>query len=109
MNLLELKRAFRKEGLAKGLVNIEAKRSDEVVAIIKQDCDFLQRNGLMDYSMNLVVESRPYEAQDLKALNTSGRKNVIDMRQLKRNEFLSQDGLEVYHLGIIDYLQTWNP
>jgi len=31
-----------------------------------------------------------------------------EMVPASRNILYSKDGLEIYHIGIIDYLQTWN-
>ena len=45
----------------------------------------------MDYSLYLVIERR------------NG-----DFDQLTRNEFISSDGTELYHVSVIDYLQEWN-
>ena len=45
----------------------------------------------MDYSLYLVVE----------------RSNGA-LRQPTRNEYLSSDGTELFHVSIIDYLQEWN-
>jgi hypothetical protein len=45
----------------------------------------------MDYSLLLVEE-----------------KITASFSQKSRNEFISNDGITLYHLGIIDFLQTWN-
>lgn len=45
----------------------------------------------MDYSLYIAVES--YQNND-------------DVNN--RNKYVSKDGQELYHIGIIDYLQTWN-
>jgi hypothetical protein len=42
----------------------------------------------MDYSLLLVIEQA--------------------CAPLTRNQFLSNDGAEVYHVGIIDFLQVWD-
>ena len=62
------------------------------------DTVFLREQGLMDYSLNFVVE--------VNSLNNGP--STLKSNQLKRNEFMSLDRKEIYHLGIIDYLQTWN-
>ena len=41
----------------------------------------------MDYSLFVVVEMR-----------------TADVRNKTKNEFLSEDATEIYHIGIIDYL-----
>ena len=51
----------------------------------------MARWNIMDYSLFLVVERR------------SGA-----LHQPTRNEFLSADGTELFHVSIIDYLQEWN-
>ena len=54
--------------------------------------------------MNLVVESRKLALSHRK----SGYGTAPIQLRLSRNEVLSQDGLEMYHVGIIDYSQLWN-
>jgi 1-phosphatidylinositol-4-phosphate 5-kinase len=63
-------------------------------SVIKKDSDYLCSQGIMDYSILLVVEKveanqsfHPYES---------------------RNQFTSVDKKYVFHVGIIDYLQQWN-
>ena len=40
----------------KHVVNIHCERSDKVLNIIEDDCEFLKENGLMDYSLLLIKE-----------------------------------------------------
>ena len=44
----------------------------------------------MDYSMLLVIENSKFN------------------KQLTRNLFRSVDGNEIYHVGVIDFLQVWD-
>lgn len=56
---------------------------------------FLRQMGIMDYSLLLFVEK----------LNT---KKMSHSWNLSRNEFKSYDSRFVYHIGIIDFMTTWN-
>ena len=56
--------------------------------IIKADADFLAEHGFMDYSLLVNIEAREPGTSHENA----------------RNIFLSEDGREFIHLGIIDYL-----
>ena len=57
--------------------------------IIKHDADFLKSQGVMDYSMLLVIEKADFRVDET------------------RNRFMSADGTQIYHVGIIDYLQNY--
>jgi 1-phosphatidylinositol-4-phosphate 5-kinase len=52
----------------------------------------------MDYSLYLVVEKAPKQA------GFGGATPPGNFR----NWFRSEDGKQIYYLGIIDYLQNWN-
>lgn len=88
----------------------------EVDQIIKQDSQFLYKNRLIDYSLLLVVETVKLDCMDV--INSS---EVGPLHSLTdtRNRFISPrreitvNGKtvayqQVYHIGIIDYLQAWN-
>lgn len=76
----------------KRVVELQSKQSKQLRAIIELDCEFLRSKGLMDYSLYLTVEK------------------VLSANKLSpnRNRIYSYDGTELYHIGIIDYLQEWN-
>ena len=56
MNLVELQSQYEKEQLGMQIVNLESSQSEEINRIIRRDSKFLSNLGLMDYSLNLVVE-----------------------------------------------------
>ena len=60
------------------LINLNKDESKALASVLEADSKFLASHGLMDYSLLLVVETCPI------------------------------DGRQSYHMGIIDYLQTWN-
>ena len=64
--------------------------------IIEKDTEFLRSQGIMDYSLLLIVE------QITSKLQTAHR-----FENLSRNEYKSYDNSMIYHLGIIDFLQQW--
>ena len=61
-------------------------------SIIKADSQFLMEHNLMDYSLFITVE------------NTVGFSRSVT----NRNRIHSSNFAEIYHIGIIDYLQEWN-
>ena len=54
----------------------------------------------MDYSLYLTVEKAN--------ISTSIQQNNIAKTSGNRNILFSEDGTEIYHLGVIDYLQKWD-
>ena len=75
----------------KRIISVQSTKKIQLNDIIQQDTAFLRKFDIMDYSLFLVVEHRS---------------DII--RHLTHNEFLSQDGSELYHISIIDFLQQWN-
>ena len=60
--------------------------------MLQRDIAFLRDQKLMDYSLYLTVE----------------KVDKVDKNLETRNRFYSIDGTELYHIGLIDYLQTYN-
>ena len=56
------------------------------------DTMFLMSKGIMDYS--LLIKSEQY--------------NPNSYTEVSRHCHISSDKREIYHIGIIDYLQKWN-
>ena len=76
--------------MSKGVVTLPSEVKEELDALVKYDATFLRDHGIMDYSTYLVVER--FEGF---------------LNEETRHEFQSQLGGELYHVSIIDYLQTW--
>ena len=87
--------------------------------VIRDDANFLRKHNLMDYSLYLAVENNDdmsrEEIRQCAAQQEEGSFNMAfgaeerPSRNIsERNQFYSLDGSEVYHIGIIDYLQLWN-
>ena len=51
----------------------------------------------MDYSLLINIES-----------SNDGKANKVNNKLTKNNFFVSRDGTEYYHIGIIDYLQKFD-
>lgn len=65
------------------------------------DSKFLKNKEMMDYSLFIVVEQvKPQSEKDLTHLENKLR--------YKRNSYLSSNKEEIYHIGIIDYIQLWD-
>ena len=63
---------------------------------MKLDVNFLQKHNLMDYSLLIQIENlKKDQAMD------------IDEDFLSRNQYISDNHKEIYHIGIIDYLQSF--
>ena len=75
------------------LVKLDAQDIEKISNIVQQDSDFLERMGLIDYSLLLDVE------QLTNSLQSQDRFN-----RLSRNEFRAYDDSKIYHIGIIDFL-----
>jgi hypothetical protein len=73
------------------IISVQQESKEKINKILQYDSAFMARWNIMDYSLFLVVERR------------SGA-----LHQPTRNEFLSADGTELFHVSIIDYLQEWN-
>ena len=65
------------QALGSKLLNFDDSESLNLEEILRSDAHFLASNFLMDYSCLLTIETSP------------------------------QSGRQIYHLGIIDYLQEW--
>ena len=63
---------------------------------------FLKSKNIMDYSLYVVVETNEMDPETYEYIMNQDRKRK------KRHIFLSKDAKEIYHIGIIDYLQLWN-
>ena len=88
LNFIEINR-----DLGQSLVNLTIQQIDDLNACIKEDCAFLSKHNLMDYSLLLVIET----------LNPN---RITKLNPSNRNSFHCNDKL--LHIGIIDYLQEFN-
>ena len=79
--------------LKRSLFSCKSKEREGILSILEADSVFLMKHNIMDYSLLLVIE----EAGMMTLLNPS-----IIQREDTRNKYGGQ------HLGIIDYLQTYN-
>lgn len=77
----------------KKLVRLDVDHIEPMYDIIEKDTEFLRRQGIMDYSLLLIVE------QITSKIQTAHR-----FENLSRNEYKSYDNSMIYHVGIIDFL-----
>jgi hypothetical protein len=87
VNFVEINKSNKK------LVKLDYQDIEAISNIVQEDSDFLERMGLIDYSLLLDVE------QLTNNLYTEDRFN-----KLSRNEFKAYDNSKIYHIGIIDFL-----
>lgn len=90
-NLRLLDECLAAANVEKRIVSVQQESKAKINKLLEVDSAFLARWNIMDYSLYLVVE----------------RCNGA-LRQPTRNEYLSSDGTELFHVSIIDYLQAWN-
>ena len=84
---------------------------ENVNTIIRKDTNFLASCQIMDYSILLGIESKVLVDVgnfDHKVKN-AGRKNsrassTAELTRFKRHRFISPDGLQTYHISMIDFL-----
>ena len=94
----------------------DAGKLEDVVRQIKRDAEFLRRNGIMDYSLLLIIVKMP-------SVGGEGAGDKSQAKVLKNYKYIEQlDTLLsnyyavlrspsksfIYILGIIDYLQQWD-
>ena len=72
----------------------------QLQAQVKNDSLFLEKFGLIDYSLLLVIEHNTTEE------NKFSINKFFRPKKLSNNSF-SRDN-KIYHFGIIDYLQLYN-
>lgn len=75
------------------LVRVDKAKKDKLFKTLKRDSEFLAKHNIMDYSLLLVGEK----------LDKNG-----PAVSPNRNQIVSSDGADLYHFGLIDYLQDWN-
>ena len=81
------------------MIQLDAKTTAMLRETEKSDSEFLANYGLMDYSMLLVIETVPAGS-----VKSTSRWSAIT----KSKEIGVPESQQVYHFGIIDYLQDWN-
>lgn len=88
INFIELNNCHQHYKL--NLLNLNPLDNEYLLGILEKDSQFLKENGLLDYSLYLVIELAP---------------TAIDRnKDYGRNILLSNDCDEVYHIALIDYL-----
>ena len=78
---------------------------------IRRDSNFLARMNIMDYSILLGVESKfqiNTENVEHTVVNAGRRVSMMrsgdELARFKRHRFASPDGMQSYHVSIIDFL-----
>ena len=89
---------------------MSARDIELVNTAIRKDTNFLASLNIMDYSILLGVESKLQintEQRDITVAN-AGRKQSVrstgELERFRRHRFTSPDGLQTYHVSIIDFL-----
>lgn len=94
---------------------------ENLMKIIKNDSEWLMSFGIMDYSLLVGIESvtvnmsltslqnRQTEIQSHTFSRKIRLQDMLDVSDLiEATEQNQKTKLQVYHFGIIDYLQLWN-
>ena len=87
VNFVEINKSNRK------LVKLDSQDIETISNIVQEDSDFLEKMGLIDYSLLLDIEQL-----------TNSMHNEERFIKLSRNEFSAYDNSKIYHIGIIDFL-----
>lgn len=86
----------------RNLINLSIPDYLDLIDNLTEDCMFLKSKNIMDYSLYVVVEKNEIPADTFEYMLGQ------DRERKKRHIYLSKDAKEIYHFGIIDYLQLWN-
>ena len=86
------------------VVSIDYRQQKQLRRIIHLDTQFLASLGIMDYSLFLVVEKNRTFEKKQKIKNEL----LVKKQERHRNMYLSPNLEELYHVGIIDWLQLWD-
>ena len=87
VNFVEINKSNKK------LVKLDYQDIETISNIVQEDSDFLEKMGLIDYSLLLDIEQL-----------TNSMHNEERFIKLSRNEFRAYDNSKIYHIGIIDFL-----
>ncbi len=91
----------------------DAGKKEDIVRQIKRDAEFLRRNGIMDYSLLLIIIKMPSATEQglTQAKALKNYKYIEQLDTLLSNYYAvlrSPSKSFIYILGIIDYLQQWD-
>ena len=96
-------------------MNLSGRDCELINTAIRKDSNFLASLNIMDYSMLLGIEAKVHVntgAMERSASIDERRGNnfstTAELTRFARHRFMSTDGLQTYHLSIIDFLQLWN-
>ena len=91
LNFMEIQSDLKRQ-----LFNADTLKKNDILLTLKQDSLFLQRHGIMDYSLLLVIDE---DSSQTLPVNTS---------ILSYSSVMSRNKIGMQHVGIIDYLQIFN-
>lgn len=97
-NLQVLNKKINESDSSKKTINLTHQERKKFAKILKKDADFFASHALMDYSLIFVAEHLPSGATGKVRKSLSKNSNIA----------LSTDQSELYHFGVIDFLQTFN-
>ena len=89
VNFAEINHLYQRQQI--NVLNLDFLQQMEIIDILNKDSQFLSKHKIMDYSLYLAIEKAP-------------RKSEGWSKDYGRNVYFSKDGLEAYHIGVIDYL-----
>ena len=94
-------------------INLSQEDCETVNKAIRKDTNFLSSLHIMDYSILLGIESKVQintgaTERSASIMPKSHFKTTAELQRFKRHRFTSPDGLQTYHVSIIDFLQLWN-
>lgn len=90
MNFVDLNSSKRK------LVRLDTEQAEHILDTLDSDSRFLARMNMMDYSVLLDIEQ------------VTAKTDMSRLHSLNRNEFVSYDSKNIYHIGLIDFLEPYS-
>ena len=116
------------QDIGKRVMDLNCDQSTKLVKIAEADSDFLCKHGLMDYSLLLVIETKCYTddseitSRSSEASTRISRSSEGGTRSSGANSMIGSETFnphmvskvkkggskQIYHMGIIDYLQVWD-
>ena len=95
-------------------INMSPQEIEKINTAIRRDTNFLASIQIMDYSILLGIESKVqinsenFEHTVINAGRKQSVRSTAELQRFKRHRFVSPEGMQTYHVSIIDFLQLWN-
>ena len=106
------------QDIGKRVMDLNCDQSMTLAYIVQADSEFLCNHGLMDYSLLLVIETKSFtDDAEIDSTRNTERQIGSSISSMVAPETFNPHKVykvkkggskQVYHIGIIDYLQVWD-